>query len=743
MVKRFARKYKLVERKALNLVVVGSSPTCRFCVNRTHYHTQPYSTHTTLSNPIEDQKPPSAILAPSLSHKEIKSSRETAMRNEEFGACLNGFPNLHHSNLMPQPSTASTNAFPMWGENNMINDNHDVDVLLSNDFARMSILNEQGNGGNKTRGHGHGHGYGVDVMDSWYTHAFPHSQSNSHSLSQTPSNSLDRYAHVGEERGSPWSVWGVTASSDVKGHTFGPPVESNQRRSTCYGNFQMPNPILARGGFAMDYDVSSPFMLSQSQSMMQQPKLAMNVNTPSRHFFPAVKERASTRVVVAPSGEFSHSRGDPMAFQCDGGFIMQEKDVICCVGGRGCNSLRGYRESLPSPAHAVADEVPQLISSRVPTRQEKNGALASDVSLSPRPLLFNFGPLVKFEGYIYHLAKDQNGCRFLQRMVDEGTSEDAQIVFNGVIDDVVELMMDPFGNYLVQKLIDVCAEDERLQIVSMLTKEPGQLVKTSFNTHGTRVVQKLIATVNSRNQIAMLRSAIQPDFLDLIKDLNGNHVIQRCLQYFSCNDNERQEFVVNYHGYGYDRWLYKHKGNTISELSRNFIFDAATNFCVDIATHEHGCCVLQRCIDYSIGKYQDKLIKEICRHGLILAQDPFGNYVVQYIIEMEISSASSKLHSQFKGNYVNLSMQKFSSHVVEKCLMHIAESRSRIVQEMLSFPHFERLLADPYANYVVQRALGVTKGSLHTSLVEAVRPHKILRTNPYCKRIFSRNLLNK
>lgn len=85
------------------------------------------------------------------------------------------------------------------------------------------------------------------------------------------------------------------------------------------------------------------------------------------------------------------------------------------------------------------------------------------------------------------------------------------------------------------------------------------------------------------------------------------------------------------------------------------------------------------------------------------------NYVVQYIIEMEIPSISSTLHFQFKGNYVNLSMQKFSSHVVEKCLMHIAESRSGIVQEMLSFPHFERLLPDPFANYVVQRALGVTK----------------------------------
>lgn len=58
------------------------------------------------------------------------------------------------------------------------------------------------------------------------------------------------------------------------------------------------------------------------------------------------------------------------------------------------------------------------------------------------------------------------------------------------------------------------------------------------------MVQKLIATVNSRTQIAMLRSAIQPDFLDLVKDLNGNHVIQRCLQYFSCKDNGVYHFSL-------------------------------------------------------------------------------------------------------------------------------------------------------------------------------------------------------
>ncbi len=85
------------------------------------------------------------------------------------------------------------------------------------------------------------------------------------------------------------------------------------------------------------------------------------------------------------------------------------------------------------------------------------------------------------------------------------------------------------------------------------------------------------------------------------------------------------------------------------------------------------------------------------------------NYVVQYIIELKIPSSSARLISQFKGNYIQLAMQKFSSHVVEKCLKHFEETRPRIIRELLSVSHFEQLLQDPYANYVIQSALAVTK----------------------------------
>ncbi|KAL4310844.1 hypothetical protein GQ457_01G001160 [Hibiscus cannabinus] len=339
----------------------------------------------------------------------------------------------------------------------------------------------------------------------------------------------------------------------------------------------------------------------------------------------------------------------------------------------------------------------------------KNAKLCHSFSLPAK-----CNSLSEARGFIYLIAKDQHGCRFLQKLFDEGTREDVEIIFKEIVDHVVELMMNPFGNYLMQKLLEVCDEEQRMQILLVATEEPGQLVRISLNTHGTRVVQKLIETLKTRQQISLVISALEPGFLSLIKDLNGNHVVQRCLQCLSSEDNR-------------------------------FIFVAAAKYCVDIATHQHGCCVLQRCISHSSGEYREKLVEQISTNGLLLAQDPYGNYVVQFILESKFPFATSTLISQFEGHYVHLSSQKFSSHVVEKCLVVLNdENRSKIIHELLSTTHFELLLQDPHANYVVQTALRVSEGALHNSLVEAVESHKALsRNSPYSKRILSQKLLKK
>ncbi|XP_018448636.2 pumilio homolog 9-like [Raphanus sativus] len=346
--------------------------------------------------------------------------------------------------------------------------------------------------------------------------------------------------------------------------------------------------------------------------------------------------------------------------------------------------------------------------SRALAAMEASGCSYTKKSTSSLPP--NLACMVNIYGSVSLMAKDQIGCRALQKLVEEGTFHDFNAIFRGIINHLIHVSMDQFGNYLVQKMIDLCDEEQRTLILSVLTSKPLDLIQICLNNYGTRVVQKMIESVKTKKQIEMVKSGLEPCCLALVKSLNGNHVIQTCLTSLGPKDNK-------------------------------FVVEVATKYCAEIATHRHGCCLLQCCVANTAGEQRERLVDEISRNALQLSQDPFGNYVVQYIIEQNVPAG--KLLTQFRMQYAKLATQKFSSHVVEKCLKHYPESRAEIVRELTSAPNFEYLLQDPFGNYVIQTALSKTKGRVQAKLVEQVNKYGILKSNPYCKKIFSKGALKK
>jgi Pumilio-family RNA binding repeat len=85
---------------------------------------------------------------------------------------------------------------------------------------------------------------------------------------------------------------------------------------------------------------------------------------------------------------------------------------------------------------------------------------------------------------IINLAKDQNGCMRLQNVLKEGNPSDIAAVFYEIIGDIVDLMIDPFGNYLVQILLEKCNETQKALVVYQITRVPGQLLRISCDIHG-------------------------------------------------------------------------------------------------------------------------------------------------------------------------------------------------------------------------------------------------------------------
>ncbi|KAL9131734.1 MAG: hypothetical protein Q9217_000409 [Psora testacea] len=314
--------------------------------------------------------------------------------------------------------------------------------------------------------------------------------------------------------------------------------------------------------------------------------------------------------------------------------------------------------------------------------------------------------LETLRGEILGLCKDQHGCRYLQKKLEDRNPESMYIIFMETHPHVVELMTDPFGNYLCQKLLEFSNDEQRTVLINNAAPE---MVKIALNSHGTRALQKMIEFISTPEQIQTIIKALDNRVVELIQDLNGNHVIQKCL-------------------------------NRLTPEDAQFIFNAAGTNCVAVGTHRHGCCVLQRCIDHASGSQKAQLISQIIDHAFHLVQDPFGNYVLQYIVDLQESCFTDPLCYTFQGQIPQLSKQKFSSNVIEKCLRGADSSVTRVlIEEMLNANELEKMLRDSYANYVVQTAMDYADPETKGRLVEAIRPIlPAVRQTPHGRRIQSK-----
>jgi hypothetical protein len=135
----------------------------------------------------------------------------------------------------------------------------------------------------------------------------------------------------------------------------------------------------------------------------------------------------------------------------------------------------------------------------------------------------------------------------------------------------------------------------------------------------------------------------------------------------------------------------------------SFIYEAVRNEAVRVSTHRHGCCVLQRCLDHAVEQHREPIIAMVVHNAKTLVLDPFGNYVVQYVLELKQPELTRSIARSLQGSFAELSLQKFSSNVIEKCL-HAGDGLviSIVAQEITSAKSLGHLLHDPFANYVVQ-----------------------------------------
>lgn len=79
----------------------------------------------------------------------------------------------------------------------------------------------------------------------------------------------------------------------------------------------------------------------------------------------------------------------------------------------------------------------------------------------------NFDSFIERVGEnLKHLIKNQKGSRSMQKFLDKIYPEHVNRLLNIISSDLKEIMMDPYGNYFIQKLIQCSSSNQRMTILN-------------------------------------------------------------------------------------------------------------------------------------------------------------------------------------------------------------------------------------------------------------------------------------
>ncbi|KAI3793464.1 hypothetical protein L1987_36083 [Smallanthus sonchifolius] len=332
-------------------------------------------------------------------------------------------------------------------------------------------------------------------------------------------------------------------------------------------------------------------------------------------------------------------------------------------------------------------------------------------------------------GHIIEFSTDQYGSRFIQQKLETATVEEKNLIFPEIIPRARSLMTDVFGNYVIQKFFEHGTESQRKEFAGQLT---GHVLPLSLQMYGCRVIQKALEVVDVEQQNQMV-SELNGSVMKCVRDQNGNHVIQKCIE---CVPQDRIQFIVSSffgqvvalssHPYGcrviqrvlehcddpntqvvmdeimnsvctlaqdqYGNYVIQHVLQHGKPHERSAIISKLSGQIVIMSLQKFASNVVEKCLTCGSLEERQLLVKEILGSTdeneplQAMMKDPFGNYVVQKVLETCDEQSREFILSRIKVHLAALKRYTYGKHIVSRVEKLIASGERHIASSTSSRP---------------------------------------------------------
>ena len=192
-----------------------------------------------------------------------------------------------------------------------------------------------------------------------------------------------------------------------------------------------------------------------------------------------------------------------------------------------------------------------------------------------------------------------------------------------------------YGNYFIQDLFENMSKDLIQLTFELISSEFVNIAKSPSGTH---CIQNLLNYINSSEVEIIIIKAIKYKEKEMAFDDNATYVLQKIIT--KIPDKKRTRL-----------------NNIIIENVKEFSLNA------------NSVLVLKRFISTNtIEENKKKIINIIKQHFLVIAQNPFGNYVIQYLFDVWPIKDCQPIVNEILSKVIDLSIERFSANIVIKSL---------------------------------------------------------------------------
>ena len=318
------------------------------------------------------------------------------------------------------------------------------------------------------------------------------------------------------------------------------------------------------------------------------------------------------------------------------------------------------------------------------------------------------------------LSNSNNKCSIKKNLINydeylihpiEKTSVESFIKFvTSLSMPLVNFLCTPKGILDIQKKIGKSNIQCKIILIKLLNKEGLSILMK--NTYGNYFFQQIIKGEKDII-IELIISYISDDFINISKDSSGTFSIQALLNEVS-SIKEEQQILKIIQNHEMEMAFNKNATYVLQkivllfpDIHRTYLNDIILINFRDLCLDSNGICLIKNFIKTNtLINNKKRINNEMVSYFIDLAQSPFGNYGIQYIMENWGNNELSDIKDKIIENIYELSIQQYSSNVVEKAFeINDEDNRQKMIRKLCFNDNFIFLLKNKFGRFVLHKAI--------------------------------------